>query len=114
MDMSISKNTKKRLRRGAKSVEKSIKNLKPHHKKSGRKASLVAGTGVLVAAAAGAVVAVRLRRREPLNEATFHVNLKHLDEHPDSSLEEVRICLFLGPLVDLVAKEMDRPRLPTL
>ena len=39
---------------------------------------------------------------------------KHIDDHPDSSLEEVRICLFLGPLVDLVAKEMDRPKLPTV
>lgn len=34
---------------------------------------------------------------------------RHLHEHPDSSLEEVRICLFLGPLVDLVALEMDAP-----
>ncbi len=33
---------------------------------------------------------------------------KHIDDHPDSSLEEVRICLSLGPLVDLVAEEMER------
>ena len=39
---------------------------------------------------------------------------RHIDDHPDSTLEEIRFCLFLGPLVDLVAKEMDRPRLPTL
>ena len=39
---------------------------------------------------------------------------KHIDDHPDSSLEEVRICLSLGPLVDLVAEEMDRAQLPTM
>jgi len=47
MDMALSKNTQKRLRRGAKTVEKSIKNLKPHNKKSSRRTSLVAGTGVV-------------------------------------------------------------------
>ena len=31
---------------------------------------------------------------------------RHFQSRPDSSLEEVRICLFLGPLVDLVAREM--------
>jgi len=39
---------------------------------------------------------------------------KHIDGYPDSSLEEVRICLSLGPLVDLVAEEMDRAQLPTM
>jgi hypothetical protein len=71
----ISKKTEKRLRRGAKTVEKSIKNLRPGRKKSGRKSSVVAGTGVLVAAAAGAAVAVRLLTKGPLDAATFHVNL---------------------------------------
>ena len=31
---------------------------------------------------------------------------RHLDEHPDSSLEDVRCCLLPGPLVELVAQEM--------
>lgn len=31
---------------------------------------------------------------------------RHFQGQPDSSLEEVRICLFLGPLLDLVAREM--------
>ena len=35
----------------------------------------VAGTGILVAAAAGAAVAVRMRRKGPHDAATFHVNL---------------------------------------
>ncbi len=71
----ISKKTKKRLRRGAKTVEKSIKNLRSGRKKSGGKSSMVAGTGVLVAAAAGVAVAVHLLRKGPLDAATFHVNL---------------------------------------
>jgi len=37
---------------------------------------------------------------------------RHFQEHPDSSLTEVRCCLFLGPLVDLMAAEMDKPHLP--
>lgn len=39
---------------------------------------------------------------------------RHFEEQPDSSLREVRCCLFLGPLVDLVAAEMDTPHLPPL
>lgn len=31
---------------------------------------------------------------------------RHFKDQPESSLEEVRICLFLGPLLDLVAREM--------
>lgn len=31
---------------------------------------------------------------------------RHFESHSDSSVEEVRICLFAGPLVDLVAREM--------
>jgi hypothetical protein len=75
MDMPISKKTKRRLRRGAKAVETSIENLRPSHRKSGGKASVVAGTGVLVAAAAGAAVAAHLRRKRSHDGATFHVNL---------------------------------------
>ena len=37
---------------------------------------------------------------------------RHFQERPDSSLTEVRCCLFLGPLVDLMAAEMDKPHLP--
>jgi O-acetyl-ADP-ribose deacetylase (regulator of RNase III) len=33
---------------------------------------------------------------------------RHMAEHPDSSLEEVRLCLREGPLVDLVAAEMEK------
>jgi O-acetyl-ADP-ribose deacetylase (regulator of RNase III) len=32
---------------------------------------------------------------------------RHFESCPDSSLEEVRLCLLEGPLVDLVAKEME-------
>jgi O-acetyl-ADP-ribose deacetylase (regulator of RNase III) len=32
---------------------------------------------------------------------------RHFRSRPDSSLVEVRICIFPGPLVDLVAREMD-------
>ncbi len=32
----------------------------------------------------------------------------HVETHPDSSLEEVRLCVFDGPLVELVAGEMER------
>ena len=71
----ISKKTKKRFRRGAKTVERSIKNLRPGRKKSGRKAAVVAGTGAVVAAAAGVAVAIHLLRKGPLAAATFHVNL---------------------------------------
>lgn len=38
---------------------------------------------------------------------------RHFDDYPDSSLRQVNICLFLGPLVDLVAAEIDRPHVPT-
>ena len=31
---------------------------------------------------------------------------RHVHDHPDSSLREVRLCLLPGPLVDLVAGEM--------
>lgn len=31
---------------------------------------------------------------------------RHVAEHPDSSLSEVRLCLFQGPLVDVVAAAM--------
>ncbi len=71
----ISKKTKKRFRQGAKTVEKSIKNLRPGHKKSRARSSVVAGTGVLVAVAASAAVAAHLLRKGPLDAATFHVNL---------------------------------------
>ncbi len=33
---------------------------------------------------------------------------RHFEEHPDSSLEEVRLCLFDGPLVELVEAEVGR------
>jgi len=33
--------------------------------------------------------------------------LGHLEEQPDSSLEEIRITIFEGPLVELLEKEMD-------
>ena len=75
MTTPISKKTKKRFRQDAKTVEESIKNLRPGHKKSRGRSSLVAGTGVLVAVAAGAAVAAHLRRKGPLDAATFHVNL---------------------------------------
>jgi hypothetical protein len=71
----ISKSTKRRLRRHATTVERSIKNLRPGRKKSGGMSSVVAGTGVVVAAAAGVAVAVHLLRKGPLDAATFHVNL---------------------------------------
>ncbi len=71
----ISKRTQRRLRRHASTVERSINSLRPGRKKSGRRSSVVAGTGVLVAAAAGAAVAVHLLRKGPLDAATFHVNL---------------------------------------
>jgi hypothetical protein len=71
----ISKQTKKRFRQGAKTVEKSIKNLRPGRKKSRGRSTVIAGTGVLVAVAAGAAVAAHLRRKEPLDAATFHVDL---------------------------------------
>jgi len=32
---------------------------------------------------------------------------RHFEDHPDSSLEEVRLCVFPGPLVDVVRKEME-------
>jgi len=32
---------------------------------------------------------------------------RHFDSCPDSSLEDVRLCLLEGPLVDLVTKEME-------
>ena len=32
---------------------------------------------------------------------------RHFESCPDSSLEEVRLCLLDGPLVDLVTKEME-------
>ena len=35
---------------------------------------------------------------------------EHFEDHPDSSLREVRICLYLSPLVDLVAQQMDAAR----
>ena len=56
-------------------MEKSIKNLRPGRKKSRGRSTVVAGTGVLVAVAAGAAVAAHLRRKEPLDAATFHVDL---------------------------------------
>jgi O-acetyl-ADP-ribose deacetylase (regulator of RNase III) len=31
---------------------------------------------------------------------------RHFESQPDSSLKEIRICVFPGPLVDLVAREM--------
>ena len=71
----ISTKTKKRLRHGVKTVEKSIKRLRSGGKKSGGKSSVVAGTGVAVAAAAGVAVAVHLLRKGPLDVATFHVSL---------------------------------------
>ncbi|MFC1660002.1 macro domain-containing protein [Gemmatimonadota bacterium] len=39
---------------------------------------------------------------------------RHFDGHRDSSLREVRCCLFLGPLVDYVSEEMDKPHLPPI
>lgn len=33
---------------------------------------------------------------------------RHFAEHPDSCLEEVRLCLREGPLVELVAAEMEK------
>ena len=66
--------TKKRFRQRAKTVEESIKHLKPGHKKSRGRSTVVAGTGALVAAAAGAAVAFHLLRKGPLDAATFHVN----------------------------------------
>lgn len=32
---------------------------------------------------------------------------RHFQDHPASTLHEVRVCLLEGPLVDLVAQEMD-------
>lgn len=32
---------------------------------------------------------------------------RHFERHPDSSLEEVRLCLLAGPLVELVSNEME-------
>lgn len=71
----IAKKTQKRLRWGAKKVEDSITNLRSGRKKSGGKSSLVAGTGVAVAAVAGVAVAVHLLRKGPLEATTFHVQL---------------------------------------
>ena len=31
----------------------------------------------------------------------------HFDAHPDSSLREVRLCVFEGPMVEMVAAEME-------
>lgn len=33
---------------------------------------------------------------------------RHLEEHPDSSLEEIRLCMLEGPLVGTVEEEMER------
>lgn len=33
---------------------------------------------------------------------------RHFEEHPDSSVAEVRICLFEGPLLELVDAELER------
>ncbi len=71
----IAKKTQERFRRGAKTVENSIKNLRPGRKKSHVKATVVAGTGVVAVAAAGVAVAVHLLRKAPHDEATFHVKL---------------------------------------
>lgn len=71
----IAKKTQERFRRGAKTVEKSIRNLKPGHKKSHLKSTVLAGTGVVAAAAAGVAVAAHFLRKERHDEATFHVNL---------------------------------------
>jgi O-acetyl-ADP-ribose deacetylase len=32
---------------------------------------------------------------------------KHLTDHPNTTVQEVRLCLLPGPLLDLVAREMD-------
>ncbi len=32
--------------------------------------------------------------------------IEHVRAHPDSSLREVRLCVFAGPLTELVAQEM--------
>lgn len=32
---------------------------------------------------------------------------RHFEEHPDSSLEEVRLCLLPGPLVEVVTRELE-------
>jgi hypothetical protein len=69
----IAKKTRKRFRQGAKTVEKSFKNLRSGHKKSVNKASVVAGTGVLVAA--GVAVAALALRKEAHDGVTFHVDL---------------------------------------
>lgn len=34
--------------------------------------------------------------------------IRHAEERPESSVEEVRLCLLEGPLVDLVRAEMER------
>lgn len=34
-------------------------------------------------------------------------SLRHFADHPESSVEEVRFCLLGGPLVDLVAEQME-------
>ena len=75
MTTPISKKTKKRFRQGARTVEKSIKNLRPGRRKSRGRSSVVAGTGVLAAVAAGAAVAAHVLRKGPLDATTFHVNL---------------------------------------
>ena len=71
----ISKKTQKRFRQGAKTVEHSIKNLRPGRKNSHVKSTVAAGTGVVAVAAAGVAVAVHLLRKESHDEATFHVNV---------------------------------------
>jgi hypothetical protein len=69
----ISKKIKRTLRKSARTVEKSIGNLKSGRKKPAGKSTVVAGAGVVVAAAAGVAVALHLLRKGLHNAATFHV-----------------------------------------
>lgn len=73
----ISKKIEKRVRKGAKAVEKSVKKLRPDTGPSTAKIAGAAAAGV--AGIAGIAAAVRYLRRNSEGRATFHVIAKDSD-----------------------------------